>query len=294
LQKAKPDRYFDVGIAEEHAVIFAGGMATMGYRPVCAIYSTFLQRAYDCIIHDIALQNLDVIFAMDRAGLSANDGPTHHGVFDIAYARCVPRAILMAPKDEDELVDMLWTALQNHGPIFVRYPRGAGEGVPIKERPAILPLGKAEVLQHGTDVAVFFYGALSKMAHETVAALKADGLSVALINARFCKPIDRDVIEKYGRICKALCTIEDHVLMGGFGSAVLETLDDLHIDTPVARVGWPDNFIEHASSNKDLQDKYGLNSKTAIAKVRELLLEASKGHAATPQFRVLGATARTA
>ncbi len=294
LQKAKPDRYFDVGIAEEHAVIFAGGMATMGYRPVCAIYSTFLQRAYDCIIHDVALQNLDVIFAMDRAGLSANDGPTHHGVFDIAYARCIPRAILMAPKDEDELVDMLWTALQNHGPIFVRYPRGAGEGVPIKERPAILPLGKAEVLQHGTDVAVFFYGAVSKMAHETVTALQAEGLSVALINARFCKPIDRDVIEKYGRICKVLCTIEDHVLMGGFGSAVLETLDDLRIDTPVARVGWPDNFIEHASSNKDLQDKYGLNSKTAIAKVKDLLLEASEERAKPPQFRVLGATARTA
>ncbi|MGD0058662.1 MAG: 1-deoxy-D-xylulose-5-phosphate synthase [Verrucomicrobiia bacterium] len=294
LQKARPDRYFDVGIAEEHAVVFAAGMATMGYRPVCAIYSTFLQRAYDCIIHDVALQNLDVIFAMDRAGLSANDGPTHHGVFDIAYARCVPRAILMAPKDEDELVDMLWTALQNHGPIFVRYPRGAGEGIPIKERPAILPLGKAEVLQHGTDVAVFFYGAVSKMAQETVAALQAEGLSVALINARFCKPIDRDIIEKYGRICKVLCTIEDHVLMGGFGSTVLETLDDLRINTPVARVGWPDNFIEHASSNKDLQDKYGLNSKTAVAKVKDLLLEASQERAKPPQFRVLGATARMA
>ncbi|MGA2605456.1 MAG: 1-deoxy-D-xylulose-5-phosphate synthase [Verrucomicrobiia bacterium] len=294
LQQAKSDRYFDVGIAEEHAVIFAAGMATMGYRPVCAIYSTFLQRAYDCIIHDVALQNLDVIFAMDRAGLSANDGPTHHGLFDIAYARCVPRAILMAPQDEDELVDMLWTALQHHGPIFIRYPRGAGEGVPIKERPAILPLGKAEVLQHGTDVAVFFYGAVSRIAQETSAALQAEGLSVALINARFCKPIDRDVIEKYGRICKVLCTIEDHVLMGGFGSAVLETLDDLRIVTPVARVGWPDNFIEHASNNKDLQDKYGLNSKTAIAKVKDLLLEASAKRVKSPQFRVLGTTARTA
>ncbi|HXI83019.1 MAG TPA: 1-deoxy-D-xylulose-5-phosphate synthase [Verrucomicrobiae bacterium] len=295
LQKAKPDRYFDVGIAEEHGVIFAAGMATMGYRPVCAIYSTFLQRAYDCIIHDVALQNLDVIFAMDRAGLSANDGPTHHGVFDIAYARCIPRAILMAPKDEDEFVDMLWTALQNHGPIFIRYPRGAGEGVPIKERPAILPLGKAEVLQHGTDVAVIFYGAMTKMARETVAALQADGLSVALINARFCKPIDREVIEKYGRICKVLCTLEDHVLMGGFGSAVLEALEDLRIDTPVARVGWPDNFLEHASSNKDLQDKYGLNSKTAVARVKELLAESATRHEKPQQFRVLGAaSARTA
>ena len=296
LQRAKPDRYFDVGIAEEHAVLFAAGMATSGYRPVCAIYSTFLQRAYDCIVHDVALQNLDVIFAMDRGGLSANDGPTHHGVFDIAYARCVPRAILMAPKDEDELADMLWTALQHHGPIFIRYPRGAGEGVPIKERPAILPVGKAEVLQHGTDVAVIFYGAVQKIALETVSALRAEGLSVALINARFCKPIDREMLERYGRICKTLCTIEDHVLMGGFGGAVLESLADLRIETPVARIGWPDNFLEHASSNKELQDKYGLNAKTAVAKVKELLAEA-RARDAKPmqqQFRVLGAASRTA
>ena len=295
LQKVKPDRYFDVGIAEEHAVIFAAGMATMGYRPVCGIYSTFLQRAYDCIIHDVALQNLDVIFCMDRGGLSANDGPTHHGVFDIAYARCVPNCTLMAPKDEDELVDMLWTALQHHGPIFIRYPRGAGEGVPIKERPAILPIGKAEVLQHGTDVAVIFYGAVQKIAKETAAALEAAGKSVALINARFCKPIDRAVLERYGRICKVLCTIEDHVVMGGFGSAVVETLEDLRIATPVARIGYADKFMEHASSNKEIQDKYGLNSQIAIARVEELLAEAAKPVEQTQKFRVLGAEhARTA
>jgi 1-deoxy-D-xylulose-5-phosphate synthase len=295
LEKAKPDRYFDVGIAEEHAVIFAAGMATMGYRPVCAIYSTFLQRAYDCIVHDVALQNLDVIFCMDRGGLSANDGPTHHGVFDIAYARCVPNCVLMAPKDEDELVDMLWTALQHHGPIFIRYPRGAAEGVPIKERPAILPVGKAEVLQHGTDVAVIFYGAVQTIARETVAALEAAGKSVALINARFCKPIDRAVIERYGRICKVLCTIEDHVLMGGFGSAVLETLEDLRIATPVARVGYADRFMEHASSNKEIQNKYGLSSQVAVTKVNELLAEAARPVGQTQKFRVLGAEhARTA
>jgi len=295
LQKAKPDRYFDVGIAEEHAVIFAAGMATMGYRPVCAIYSTFLQRAYDCFVHDVALQNLDVIFCMDRGGLSANDGPTHHGVFDIAYVRCVPNAMLMAPKDEDELVDMLWTALQHHGPMFIRYPRGAAEGVPIKQHPAILPIGKAEVLQHGTDVAVIFYGAVSKIARETVAALEADGKSVALINARFCKPIDREMLQKYGHIVKVVCTIEDHVLMGGFGSAVLETLEDLMIDTPVARVGYQDKFMEHATSNKDLQDKYGLNSRVAVAKVKELLAEVSKATARPQKFRVLStADAHTA
>jgi 1-deoxy-D-xylulose-5-phosphate synthase len=233
------------------------------------------------------LQNLDVIFCMDRAGLSANDGPTHHGLFDISYGRCVPNATLMAPKDEDELVDMLWTALQHHGPILLRYPRGAGEGVLIKERPALLPIGKSEVLQHGTDVAVIFYGAVTGIAKQTVAALQAEGKSIALINARFCKPIDRDMLEKYGKIARVICTIEDHVLMGGFGSAVVETLSELHISTPVARVGWPDRFIEHASSNKELQDKYGLSAAVAAQKVNELLTHA--GAAGQPQkFRVLG------
>jgi 1-deoxy-D-xylulose-5-phosphate synthase len=289
LQRAKPDRYFDVGIAEEHAVIFAAGMATMGYKPVCAIYSTFLQRAYDCIIHDVALQNLDVIFCMDRAGLSANDGPTHHGLFDIAYGRCIPNATLMAPKDEDELVDMIWTALSHHGPILIRYPRGAGEGVQIKDRPALLPVGKAEVLQHGTDVAVIFYGAVQKIARATVDALQKEGRSVALINARFAKPIDREMIEKYGHIAKVICTIEDHVLMGGFGSVVLETLESLRIKTPVARVGWPDKFIEHATTNQDLQNKYDVNAATAVAKVNELLAEVNQTTAAPQKFRVLGA-----
>ena len=286
LQKAKPDRYFDVGIAEEHGVIFAAGMAVMGYRPVCAIYSTFLQRAYDCIFQDVALQGLDVIFAMDRAGLSANDGPTHHGVFDISYARCVPTATLMAPKDEDELCDMLWTGLQLRGPIFIRYPKGAGEGVAIKQHPAVLPVGKAELLQHGTDVAIIFYGAVQKIAKETVTALQKEGLSVALINGRFAKPVDQEMLEKYGKICKVVCTIEDHVLMGGFGSIVAETLNDMNIRTPVARVGYADSFMEHASTNKEIQDKYGLSSAAAVQKVKALLAEPAT--AGKPQqFRVV-------
>jgi 1-deoxy-D-xylulose-5-phosphate synthase len=293
LQKAKPDQYYDVGIAEEHAVIFAAGMATMGFKPVCAIYSTFLQRAYDCIIHDVALQDLDVVFCMDRASLSANDGATHHGLFDIAYGRCVPRAILMAPKDEDELVDMLWTSLQLRGPIMIRYPRGTGEGVPIKERPAVLTVGKSEVLQHGTDVAVIFYGAVQDLAKKTVAALQSEGFSVALINGRFAKPIDREMVEKYGRMAKAICTIENHVLMGGFGSAVLETLSELHIDTPVARVGWPDQFIEHASSNQDLENKYGFNVTTAVAKVKEVLAEVQR-KSQNQKFRVVTGNAGAA
>jgi 1-deoxy-D-xylulose-5-phosphate synthase len=274
LQQAFPNQYFDVGIAEEHAVIFAAGMATMGFRPVCAIYSTFLQRAYDCIMHDVALQNVDVVFAMDRAGLSANDGATHHGVFDISYGRSIPQAILMAPKDEDELSDMLWTALQLHGPIMIRYPRGNGEGVPIKDKPATIPTGKAEVLQDGSDVAIIFYGAVQPLVKQTRATLEADGLSVAVINARFAKPIDRDLIAAYAKTVKIICTIEDHTVVGGFGSAVLETLSELRLATPLARVGWPDQFLEHASSNKDLQDKYGLNADTAVAKIKELLAHA--------------------
>ena len=287
LQQAKPDRYFDVGIAEEHAVVFAAGLATMGFKPVCAIYSSFLQRAYDCIIHDVALQNLDVVFCMDRAGLSVSDGPTHHGLFDIAFGRCVPNATLMAPKDEDELCDMLWTALHHHSAVLIRYPRGAGEGVPIKARPALLPIGKSEVLQHGTDVAVIFYGVVQKLAREIVAGLEAAGKSVALINARFCKPIDQDMLEKYGQIAKVVCTIEDGVLMGGFGSAVMETLSDLHIRTPVVRVGWPDKFVEHATVNKDLQDKYGVNAVTGLAKINEALARAAQPQ----QFRVVTADA---
>jgi 1-deoxy-D-xylulose-5-phosphate synthase len=272
LQKACPNQYFDVGIAEEHAVIFAAGMATMGFRPVCAIYSTFLQRAYDCIIHDVAQQQgVDVVFCMDRASLSANDGATHHGLFDIAYGRCIPGATLMAPKDEDELVDMLWTALHTPGPVLIRYPRGTGEGVPIKPEPAKLTLGKSEVMKDGQDVAVIFYGAVQPIAKEVVADLEAAGLSVALINARFAKPIDRDMLAKYGASAKVICTIEDHVLMSGFGSAVLEALSELRLATPVARLAWPDKFIEHATCNKDLQDKYGFTAANAVAQVKSIL-----------------------
>jgi 1-deoxy-D-xylulose-5-phosphate synthase len=283
LQKANPSRYFDVGIAEEHAVLFAAGMATMGFRPVCAIYSTFLQRAYDCIIHDVALQNLDVIFCMDRAGLSANDGPTHHGLFDIAYARCVPNAILMAPKDEDELVDMMATALTWHGPIFIRYPRGAGRGVTIKDHPTILQLGKAEVIKQGSDVAIFAYGAIQDIAEKAHETLTAQGISTALINARFAKPIDAETLETFARRCKAIVTIEDHVLMGGFGSAVLEVLAEKRIATPVARVGWPDQFIEHATTNDELRQKYGLTAEVAVQKTLELLREPQP----SKQFQVL-------
>jgi 1-deoxy-D-xylulose-5-phosphate synthase len=268
-----PNRYYDVGIAEEHAVLFACGMATMGFHPVCAIYSTFLQRAYDCIVHDAALQDLPVIFCMDRAGLSAQDGPTHHGLFDIAYLRHVPNCTLMAPKDEDELVDMMFTATHERHPTFIRYPRGPAEGVPIKEQPRLLEIGKAEILQSfanngGRKIALFALGNMVRLGRQTAAQLAAEHYDVALINSRFVKPLDAGVTEFFGRAAEVMVTFEDHVLMGGYGSAVLEFFNEKRITTPVIQMGWPDQFIEHATTVDDLRKKYGLTAENAVAKVR--------------------------
>lgn len=276
LEKAMPKRYYDVGIAEEHAVLFAAGMATMGFRPVCAIYSTFLQRAYDPIIHDVALQDLPVIFCMDRAGLSANDGPTHHGLFDIAYLRCVPNIIGMAPKDEDELADMMFTATHQPHPTFIRYPRGAGEGVAIKDQPQLLEIGKAEIVkpfsQNGQPrIAFLSLGNMQKLARESALRLAPDGIDYALINARFFKPIDQGTTEFFARTADVVVTLEDHVLMGGYGSAVLELMSEKHITTPLVRIGWPDQFIEHASSVDYLRERYGLTVGAVVDKVRAAL-----------------------
>jgi 1-deoxy-D-xylulose-5-phosphate synthase len=265
-----PKRYFDVGIAEEHAVIFAAGMATRGFRPVCAIYSTFLQRAFDPIVHDVALQKLPVLFCMDRAGLSGDDGPTHHGLFDISYLRGVPDLVLMAPKDEDELADMMKTAMQLPGPSAIRYPRGSVVGVVRKPEPRVLPLGKAEILLDGSDVAILGLGPMTAMASELAGRLGRDGYSAAVINPRFIKPIDRDMLQAYARRVAAFVTFEDHVKMGGFGSAVLEALDDMGIAVPVVRIGWPDHFIEHGKID-DLRAKYGLTVDDAEAQVLPLL-----------------------
>jgi 1-deoxy-D-xylulose-5-phosphate synthase len=273
LEKAMPQRYYDVGIAEEHAVIFAAGMATMGFHPVCAIYSTFLQRAYDCIIHDVALQDLPVIFCMDRAGLSANDGATHHGLFDIAYLRCVPNIIAMAPKDEDELVDMMFTATHQKHPTFIRYPRGPAEGVPIKDQPKLLEIGKAEVIQNysqnrGRKIAFFALGNMQKLARKAADQLIAEGHDCAIINPRFTKPIDAGTTEFFARASDVLVTLEDHALEGGYGSSVLEFLSDKRITTPLLRTGWPDQFIEHASTVDHLREKYGLTVANTLAKVK--------------------------
>lgn len=273
LEKGMPNRYYDVGIAEEHAVLFAAGMATMGFHPVCAIYSTFLQRAYDCIVHDVALQDLPVIFCMDRAGLSANDGPTHHGLFDIAYLRCVPNIIAMAPSNEDELVDMMFTATHQKHPTFIRYPRGAAEGVPVKDQPKLIEIGQAEIIQNfsqtgGSKVALFGLGNMLRMARQTAEQLRSLGYDVAVINPRFTKPLDAGTTEFFGRAADLVVTFEDHVLQGGYGSSVIEVFSDSGVTTPVVRIGWPDQFIEHASTVDYLRNKYGLTVSNAVQKVQ--------------------------
>jgi 1-deoxy-D-xylulose-5-phosphate synthase len=268
-----PKRYFDVGIAEEHAVLFAAGMATKGFRPFCAIYSTFLQRAFDQVVHDVALQDLPVVFCMDRGGLSGDDGPTHHGLFDISYLRGIPNIIHMDPKDEDELQDMMFTALQHNGPSAIRYPRGVGPGTPLKETPQALEIGKAEVLRDGSDVAIFSLGGLLPEAERLATMLRKEGQSVAVINARFAKPVDHECIARYAKRCSLLVTFEDHVLAGGFGSAVLESLAEQGIETPVVRIGWPDQFIEHGKV-ESLRAKYGLTAEAALERVRPHLRHA--------------------
>ena len=278
LEKAMPDRYYDVGIAEEHAVIFAAGMATMGLHPVVAIYSTFLQRAYDCIHHDVCLQDLPVIFCMDRAGLSANDGPTHHGLFDIAYLRCLPNVIAMAPKDEDELVDMMFTASHENHPTFIRYPRGTAEGVPIKDQPKVLEIGKAEVIQNFSNtgkrkVALFGLGNLNSMARKAAEQLIKEGYDCAVINPRFTKPLDAGAHEFFGKAADIVVTLEDHALAGGYGSAVLELFSEKAVTTPLVRIGWPDQFIEHASTQDELRKRYGITVENIIAKVKSQFAE---------------------
>jgi 1-deoxy-D-xylulose-5-phosphate synthase len=265
-----PRRYFDVGIAEEHGVIFAAGLATMGFRPFCAIYSTFLQRAFDPIVHDVCLQNLPVVFCMDRGGLSGDDGPTHHGLFDISYLRGIPNIIHMVPKDEDELADMMYTALLQPGPTAVRYPRGTGPGATVKAHPVALPIGKAEIISDGDEVAIFGLGALLPLGQQLAAQLRQQGVSAAVINPRFVKPLDRDLIAQYARRVGVIVTLEDHVLMGGFGSAVLEALSDMQLEAPVVRIGWPDRFIEHGKVDQ-LRAKYGISVEGAMEKLAPYL-----------------------
>lgn len=266
-----PTRFFDVGIAEEHAALFACGLATQGMKPFLTIYSTFMQRAFDMIVHDIALQNLNVCLCMDRAGLSGDDGPTHHGLFDIGYLRHIPGMVHMQPKDEVEFRDMLWTMVHyQKGPIAIRYPRGSGPGAQSTEPPRLLEIGKAEVLCHGTQVALFALGNMCEMALETAQLLEQQNISTAVINARWIKPLDTATLEFFARGCDVICTFEDHVLHHGFGSAVIEHLHEARIPTQVIRIGWPDQFIEHGTISI-LRKKYGLTSEAAAARILDQL-----------------------
>ncbi len=266
-----PTRFFDVGIAEEHAALFACGLATQGMKPFLVIYSTFMQRAFDMIVHDMALQNLNICLCMDRAGLSGDDGPTHHGLFDIGYLRHIPGIVHMQPKDEVEFRDMLWTMMHyQDGPIAIRYPRGTGTGIPSTESPRLLEIGKSEVLRHGNQVALFGLGNMCEMALKTAELLEKHGISTAVINARWIKPLDITTLEFFARGCDVICTFEDHVLHNGFGSAIIEHLSDAHIPTPVVRIGWPDQFIEHGTV-PILRQKYGLTAETAFAHIIENL-----------------------
>ncbi len=246
FQKVHPDRYYDVGIAEQHAITFAAGLATEGMKPVAAIYSTFLQRAFDQVVHDVCVQNLDVTFALDRAGLVGPDGATHQGFYDVAYLRALPNMILMAPKDENELRHMLKTAIEHPGPAAIRYPRGAGFGVSLDAECKTIPIGESELLRDGDQVVVLALGTLAHVALEAAHALHAEGISAAVVNARFAKPLDTKRIVALARRCRAVVTIEEACAAGGFGSAVLEALAAAGVAVPVHCLAIPDHIIEHA------------------------------------------------
>ncbi|MBI5197861.1 MAG: 1-deoxy-D-xylulose-5-phosphate synthase, partial [Nitrospirae bacterium] len=266
--KVFPNRFYDVGIAEQHAVTFSAGLAADGMRPVTAIYSTFLQRGYDQLVHDVCLQNLPVTFALDRAGLVGEDGPTHHGAFDMAYLRHIPNMIVMAPKDENELRHMLYTALLFPGPAAVRYPRGNGYGVPLDEAFRRLEIGQGEVLLEGRDIALLAIGRMVYPAMEAATILREEGLDVGVLNARYVKPLDQSLILETVERYKGLVTVEDGCLAGGFGSAVLEFLEsqDL-VGIPVRRLGLPDQYIEHGSQ-KELWRLCGLDAQGIADSVR--------------------------
>jgi 1-deoxy-D-xylulose-5-phosphate synthase len=267
LQRELPDRYYDVGIAEQQAVLFAAGLALQGCKPVAAIYSTFLQRAYDQVVHDVCLQKLNVVFAMDRAGLVGDDGPTHHGAFDIAYLRCLPNIVLMAPRDEAMLVHMLHTALSyDDGPIALRYPRGEAVGVPLPKGPEVIEIGTGEILREGDRVALLGYGNGVVKALAAADILAERGISVTVADARFCKPIDAGLAAQLAAEHELLVTVEEGVLAGGFGSAVWETLSDAGRAARILRVGLPDRYVTHGSP-KLLHEEVGFTPERIAERV---------------------------
>jgi 1-deoxy-D-xylulose-5-phosphate synthase len=284
LQRALPDRYYDVGIAEQQAILLAAGLALEGCKPVAAIYSTFLQRAYDQIVHDVCLQKLNVVFAMDRAGLVGDDGPTHHGAFDIAYLRCLPNIVLMAPRDEAMLVHMLHTALRyDDGPVALRYPRGTGAGVPLPSRPEELEIGTGEILRDadhqlggasGSRVALLGYGTGVAKALEAADILAEHGISVTVADARFAKPIDAGLAAQLAAEHDLLVTVEEGVLAGGFGSAVWETLSDAGLAPRILRVGLPDRYVTHGAP-KLLHEEVGFTGQRIAERIEAAVADRS-------------------
>jgi len=276
LQKEVPERYYDVGIAEQHAVLFAAGLALEGAKPVAAIYSTFLQRGYDQIVHDVCLQSLNVVFAMDRAGLVGDDGPTHHGAFDVSYLRCLPNMVLLAPRDEAMLVHMLHTALlHDDGPIALRYPRGEGEGVALPRRPEAIEIGRGEVLSEGERVALLGYGYGVAVARGAAGLLAAEhGVEPTVADARFAKPLDTELLERLAADHELIVTVEENVLAGGFGSGVLEHLGDHDLlgSTRVLRIGLPDRYVTHGKPAL-LREEVGLTPEAVAARVAQAVLE---------------------
>lgn len=271
LADERPAQYYDVGIAEQNAVLLASGLALQGAKPVCAIYSTFLQRAFDQIVHDVCLQDLDVTFAMDRAGLVGDDGPTHHGAFDVSYFRPIPNVVLMAPRDEAMLVHMLHTAIAHEGPAALRYPRGSAEGVALPTAPELVPIGKGEVLAEGRGVALLGYGYGVHVALEAAAILADHGLQATVADARFAKPLDGELAERLARDHDLLVTIEENVLPGGFGAGVLEHLEDAFAAGPgerarVLRVGLPDRYVTHGKPDL-LRAEVGLTGQSVADRV---------------------------
>ena len=263
FEKRFPQRYHDVGIAEQHAVTFAAGLACEGLKPVVAIYSTFLQRGYDQLIHDVALQNLDVTFALDRAGLVGADGATHAGNYDLAFLRCIPNMVVMAASDENECRQMLTTAFQHPGPAAVRYPRGAGIGAAIDPQLTALPLGKGEVRRHGKGIAILAFGTM-------VAPALAAGeqLDATVVNMRFVKPLDAELVAELARSHEALVTVEEGALMGGAGAAVAEALAAAGLTPPLLMLGLPDQFIDHGDAAK-LLALHGLDADGIVASIRK-------------------------
>ncbi len=269
FQTKFPDRYLDVGIAEQHAITCAAGLATEGMRPVAAIYSTFLQRAFDQIVHDAAIQQLPIFLCLDRAGIVGADGPTHQGMYDIAYLRCIPNMVLMAPKDEGELQRMVVTGINyTAGPIAMRYPRGNGYGVPLMEEGwEELPIGKAEILRQGDDVLMIAYGSMVHPTLQAAQLLNEHGISATVINARFAKPLDTELFAPLARKIGKVVTVEEGCLMGGFGSAIAESLMDLNVVVPIKRIGVPDILVEHATPDESLAS-LGLTSDKIADTVR--------------------------